>query len=125
MSKAIEAALEGWETRAACAGTDPDYWELETHPSGEVPRFARNLCLQCPVLLQCAMAARRDRADGVIRAATACRRADKAQREGTNEALDRVLLAALLADRMDIPAAERTALRELPAIEPEATHLAD
>lgn len=90
--------LEGWETRAACAGTDPDYWELETHPSGEVPRFARNLCLQCPVLLQCAMAARRDRADGVIRAATACRRSTRTLRNETNDELDRVILAAALAD---------------------------
>lgn len=90
--------LEGWETRARCAGTNPDYWELETHPGGDVPRFARDLCLRCPVLLQCAMAARRDRADGVIRAATACRRGSPRLREETNEALDRVILAAAMAD---------------------------
>ena len=51
------------------------------------------MCLSCPVLAQCALSAKADKADGVIRAATACRRADKAQREDTNEALDRVLLA--------------------------------
>lgn len=89
--------LEGWEARAACAGTAPDYWELDTH-DGEIPRFARNLCLQCPVLLQCAMAARRDRADGVIRAATACRRSTKRLRDETNEELDRVILCAAIAD---------------------------
>lgn len=89
-----------WSTRAACRNTNPEYWDLETH--AEPTRFHRDMCLSCPVLAQCALSAKADKADGVIRAATACRRADKAQREDTNEALDRVLLAALLADGVPI-----------------------
>lgn len=85
-----------WAGRASCDGTNPDYWDLDVQST--VPRFARDLCLACPVLLQCALSAKQDKANGVIRAATECRRTDRAQREATDEALDRVALAARIAD---------------------------
>ncbi|GAB3135798.1 hypothetical protein GCM10027289_30130 [Tsukamurella serpentis] len=89
-------APAAWTERAACIGTNPDYWDLDQHP--RIPRFARELCLRCPVLAQCALSARADKATGVIRAAVECRRTTAEFREDTDAELSRAALVALIAD---------------------------
>lgn len=92
----IRLAPYAWTDRAACVNTNPEWWDLETH--AEPTRLHRDMCMSCPVLAQCALSAKRDKVRGVIRAGTACRRESKAEREDTDEALDRAALAARIAD---------------------------
>lgn len=44
------APIGRWAGRAACAGTDPDLWFLETEGSY---REARAICAGCPVRAEC------------------------------------------------------------------------
>ena len=69
----------GWRDRAACAGTwYPEAWWLskpgdKTENSFDDNQAARRVCRRCPVVSECARDALAMRADGVIRAAVACR----------------------------------------------------
>lgn len=99
----VRLAPYAWARSAACVETNPEWWDLETH--AEPTRLHRDMCMTCPVLAQCALSAKRDRSNGVIRAGTACRRGSKAEREDTDEALSRAALAGLLADGYGLDAA--------------------
>jgi len=71
--------VTGWRERAACKDTwFPEAWWLskpgdKTESSFDDNQAARRVCRRCPVVSECAQDALVMRADGVIRAAVACR----------------------------------------------------
>lgn len=62
------APVDDWYDRAACAGRDPEYWDLPKCALQLTPANERALkiCQTCPVISPCLDRARRTRPRGVI-----------------------------------------------------------
>lgn len=79
--------MDGWVEEAKCRG-NPERWDADRYPKAERAFRAWALCLDCPVLLQCAQAAIDDGSVQVIRGGVMLPQAENGARKKLTEVIE-------------------------------------